>query len=98
MSSCVRRRLNSLFDFVYFEVADFGPERWMSDLDTIHNRDQVVSMPALQQTPQGAHPPLKGPHALISQNPVSQALVLHGRNPTNTMSAKILSFHIRQQK
>lgn len=81
MSSCVRRRLNSIFGLVYFEVADFDPEQWMSDLDTIHKT------PIL----------LKRPHALVSQNPVSQALVLHGRNPTNTMSARF-SFRIRQQK
>jgi hypothetical protein len=77
MSSCVRRRLNSLFDLVYFEVADFDPEQRMSDLDTIHNLSQGVSMPALQQTPKDAIL-LKRPHALVSQNPVSQALVLHG--------------------
>jgi hypothetical protein len=41
--SRVRRRLNSIFDLVYFKVADFDLEQRMSGLDTIHTLTKVLA-------------------------------------------------------
>jgi hypothetical protein len=79
-------------------LEDFGSphliwstSRWLvsipgNGLSRFRHSSHCVSISTVQQT-QKTSILLKRPHALVSQNPVSQALVLHGRNPTNTMSA-----------